>query len=581
MSSSGPRILLFGTPGAGKTSLLGALVQAAAMQSNPLKGTLVDESGALDELRDRVYELKAVPVEASVGDAIKATRTKQTRMPAKLEATEECTSYEIHLKPSEGGRRTDATLIDCSGNDAQSMMKSKQPFLDSHPIKHLALDSDTVLLAIDVSQPGKQLLDQFQQFARWLTQLHETRGRRTDVGALPVYLVLTKCDQLAKPNDTVSMWLQRIEEAKRKIDEKFREFLKTQGTGFGSLQVRLWATAIKRPGLSDRAAKAQEPFGVAELFRQCLQSATDYVQRRDTSQYRLSNLVIGMIGTIALLFLAMYYLVELQPETKHSALQDKVRAVLPKKENDLLKLSINTLKKKRDQLSVFRQDCDFEELPDTMRDKVNRIHKELDDYLQRYDAAQSQLKDPHLTQNEEEYAKFRESANAFKLSEGEEEYIKFRESVKALKLSKEEEALKLKLTKEQEERWKITRLTQRVAQVRKEYEIVDDALQKEKSWVDSQAKKNTSLLRESNEIYGKLLDQLPVGHHELETWESAYRKQEQVRSPNPPESYIAGTRMKYEDLEKFGEFKRSQTAWKASKSELMVMSKNIRMRMKF
>ena len=53
---SGLRIVLFGMPDAGKTSLLGALAQAAHTQGRALHGHLTDVSHGLGELRNRVYE---------------------------------------------------------------------------------------------------------------------------------------------------------------------------------------------------------------------------------------------------------------------------------------------------------------------------------------------------------------------------------------------------------------------------------------------------------------------------------------------------------------------------------------------
>src|SRR3989442_129506 len=137
-----PRLLLFGTPGAGKSALLGALAQAAPA----LKAEVIDKSGMLEELQKNTYADNVTPTQ------------------------------------------------------------------------------------------------------------------RTDVADLPVYLVLTKCDLLARKEDTFAKWLTRIDEGKRRVDEKFREYLKEQGAGFGTLKMRLWATSIKRPALADRPAQAQEPF---------------------------------------------------------------------------------------------------------------------------------------------------------------------------------------------------------------------------------------------------------------------------------------------------------------------------------
>src|SRR5437016_5058624 len=53
---SAQRLVLFGMPSAGKSSLLGALAQAAQSQEHLLNGHLIDASKGLAELQHRVYE---------------------------------------------------------------------------------------------------------------------------------------------------------------------------------------------------------------------------------------------------------------------------------------------------------------------------------------------------------------------------------------------------------------------------------------------------------------------------------------------------------------------------------------------
>src|SRR5262245_1928539 len=60
------RVVLFGLPAAGKTSLLGALAQAAQTQVPSLHGRLVDPSGDLAELRERLYEDRGGPTAEEV-----------------------------------------------------------------------------------------------------------------------------------------------------------------------------------------------------------------------------------------------------------------------------------------------------------------------------------------------------------------------------------------------------------------------------------------------------------------------------------------------------------------------------------
>src|SRR5437764_1355015 len=122
--------------------------------------------------------------------------------------------------------------------------------------------------------PGSGKSSLLAALAAFLKRLKKVRGQRADVAGLPIYLVLTKCDLLSKPNDTFAEWQQRIEEEKRKLGERISPLVRDLHAGhFGSIRLRVWATAVSRPSFADGPAPATEPYGVIELFRQCFVSA--------------------------------------------------------------------------------------------------------------------------------------------------------------------------------------------------------------------------------------------------------------------------------------------------------------------
>ena len=94
--------------------------------------------------------------------------------------------------------------------------------------------------------------------------------------------MLTKCDLLAQPGDTPAAWMDRIEERKRQVDRRFQDFLARQDEDgplpFGSIDLHVWATAVKRPALAGSPARPREPYGVAELFRQAFDAARGFPQ---------------------------------------------------------------------------------------------------------------------------------------------------------------------------------------------------------------------------------------------------------------------------------------------------------------
>jgi hypothetical protein len=514
-----PRLLLFGTPSAGKTSLLGALAQAAATQGALLKGQLADPDGDWGRLQKTTYADKASPTEASE-------------------------SYDLRLQPSENGAApVEAVVTDPSGKSAQEILRSRQP----------VLDMDTMLLAVDASLNGKQLAEEFQQFAHWLIALRRARGKRTEIGELPVYLVLTKCDLLAKKEDTFAKWMQRIEEGKRRIDERFREFLKEQGTGFGTIQLQLWATAIKRPLLADRPAKAQEPFGVAELFRQCLQSAADFQERRRASQGRLQNLVVGALGMVAMLTLVVALLFEFQPGVHHSGLDERLQTLLPKKDapaKERLQGSLKKLEEKQKTLKTIENDPDFARLPEQTQEAVAKYDAELEQYLQAKQLAVVMLKLPHLAKNQDEFKEMEKSVASFALPA---DYAKD---------------------------WAETPLARQIQKVRKEYDALHAALKDEEKWMRGQIDADTTLLKKGTKIYSKLLNKEKLEAEEPEAWQREYRAHMSPKFATPREEVVKGvSRLTYEDLAKFEQVQKAQKDWDASKGELRRMADSILKRM--
>src|SRR5262249_21657599 len=144
----------------------------------------------------------------------------------------------------------------------------------------------------------------FVEFGRFLRLLKENRGQRTEVGGLPVFLVLTKCDLVARPNETPTDWIERIEDRKRDVSRRFQQFLARDNIGprpVGSCDWPVWAQAIKHPALAGSPARPRGPFGVAELFRQGFAAARDFRQRKGRSGRRLFWTVSGTAAVVAVM----------------------------------------------------------------------------------------------------------------------------------------------------------------------------------------------------------------------------------------------------------------------------------------
>src|SRR6478672_1773203 len=99
-----PQVLLFGHVGAGKSSLLAALMRAGEAQGETLHGDVQEASGRLAAVRDAVYR----------GTALAQTDT-------------ELTSYTIRIRPWRDGAAPaepqTVILHDCSGKAAESLIR--------------------------------------------------------------------------------------------------------------------------------------------------------------------------------------------------------------------------------------------------------------------------------------------------------------------------------------------------------------------------------------------------------------------------------------------------------------------------
>src|SRR2546425_11032942 len=108
LDRSALRIVLFGMPDAGKSSLLGALAQAAQTQEHMLNGHLTDLSSGLSELQRRLYE------------------------EAPRETLEEVVPYPVAFEPfAKAGAtapdgRMEAVLVDCDGRVANDLLARRR-----------------------------------------------------------------------------------------------------------------------------------------------------------------------------------------------------------------------------------------------------------------------------------------------------------------------------------------------------------------------------------------------------------------------------------------------------------------------
>jgi GTPase SAR1 family protein len=357
------RVVLFGMPDAGKSSLLGALAQAAQSQDRGLHGRLLDLTHGLGELWRRVYE----------------NRPRET--------LDEIVPYPVYFErfipDPDGNQRIPLLLIDCDGrvaNDILSQRRALQRDPKAGPLAQAVLDAHVLVLVVDASAVDAQLDRDFREFVRLLKIIQKYRSHDHAVGGLPVHLVLTKCDLLAREVISGHEWEARIERRKQQVVDRFGEFLRTEGIegfSFGSIDLHINATAVKRPGLTETPAQPREPFGVAELFYECFENAVDFRDRVARADRRLKYTVFGVAGILGALALGAVLLFGFGgPRERTLDLAAKVEAYQQAEGSVQHRLAAKTLEQHKKELIALRDDRGFHDLPP---DKQRFIRQRFDE----------------------------------------------------------------------------------------------------------------------------------------------------------------------------------------------------------
>jgi Double-GTPase 2 len=369
-------LVVCGLPGSGKTSLLGALAVAAVKQPALLGGQFTTVPEELKNLARRVYSEDAGSRDATAG-----------------RQGEQLFSYPVSYLENGAEELAPAILTDCSGPAAEELLHNKEGLDARKPIGSLARSvrtADGLIILLDASATPLQMEQQFAVFSTFLHKLEEGRGKRTEISGLPVFLVLTKCDLLAKPTDSMMDWMETIEQRKREVGEAFREFLAREApvkgrVPFGRTDLQVWATAIKRPALQQTPAKPYEPFGVAELFRQSLEKADDYRVNREKAGRRLFWTASISAGVVLLMGWVTAGLAFYNLEKPQSELEQRLNAYLfsePASSAERMRgISEEDLRKRLTTLQEIRSDPEFSALTEAQRQTVTERIKEIEDYL--------------------------------------------------------------------------------------------------------------------------------------------------------------------------------------------------------
>jgi hypothetical protein len=315
VGSQAVRILLLGWPGAGKSSLLGALAIAGELPGAKTIH-LIDAPGALTELRQQVEHHHTQPTIAP----------------------EQIVPYLVAFEESSAnGARThlaEASLIDCDNNAILELLDEERPSAATGPLTRMLSQADALVLAVPADEPGSP--EDVAALERLLKIAEQERGSRVQPGGLPVLLAVTKCDLLVDANDTSPKWQERVREQVEAIDRRFQKF-RDQRDGLPAFgQVALLpavATAAYRPALAGTTEETATPLGVAELFGDCLHQALRYRESQGESTRRLLQVALGLIVLVAALVAFALYPVSMRSQSDWEAMRAAAEAEIQRNED--------------------------------------------------------------------------------------------------------------------------------------------------------------------------------------------------------------------------------------------------------
>lgn len=369
-----PRVLLFGHRGTGKSALIGALLQAGETQGETLRGEVVHSSVDLPRIREAVYG--GTPIEPSQRELV---------------------SYTLRLRPWRRatkplGEPLTIILDDCDGKAAESLLEDPQPIATHQPdspVARAVIGADALLLLVDAASTKEELAEAFAEFDTFLKVICRAKTENREVGGFPIFLVLTQCDRLARSGDTIRSWEARVNERSEVAWKAFDAYLKEAAPHddaqspylpFGSIDLTVMAAAVRMPPLAGVPTTHNQPYGVAELFRDCFAEANAHHQRVQASDTRLKWTVRFAITALVVLFTSLAGISLFPPQSAAPALADKVRDYEVHEPPAAARLASGQLERNKATLRSFTLDRDFPDLEPDLRTFVESRLKEIEDY---------------------------------------------------------------------------------------------------------------------------------------------------------------------------------------------------------
>ncbi|MFO0936237.1 MAG: hypothetical protein U0798_06955 [Gemmataceae bacterium] len=283
-----------------------------------------------------------------------------------------------------GAGKTDfsqaCSLVDPSVQFIDTESQADERALATGTLPEPLLHADALAVTIDIAADEREVHDAVDAVQRYLSRLNRERLNEREVAGWPIAIVLTKCDRLLSLGLSASEWQQRIRERVGPIRQLFETRFADKAIHFGDVDVTVWPTAMRSPALAGAPVDSTGGFGIVACATHLASQAKSYRQRTDRTNHRLKLTLVG-IAAILLAAFAMALVAQwmTSPE-RESRLVAAVHAYQVNERTTAIRLSEARRPRIKRELATLRDDGDFGNLPEDLREFVNSRLEEMGRY---------------------------------------------------------------------------------------------------------------------------------------------------------------------------------------------------------
>ena len=310
----------------------------------------------------------------------------------------------------------------------QALMAQKSRIFPDSPasgplrLQQVLQEADALMVLVVATMDERKLMQSFSLFRQFLWALQLARSRARKVGGFPVFLVLTQCDRLARPGDSRAVWESRLQACSQRTYAAFAAFLRqasglespspdipqtagtehtspgeplaadgaeewdaektsrTLFTPFGSLDLHVYAVAVRYPKHLEKPQEATNPYRVAELFRDVFEAASGHRHRQQQADRCLRWTVRTAAAFFTAAMTTLLVLLFDPPRVPQPTLAEMVAGYREYEPPAGERLAASRIALHRQTLERFRDHADFWQLPAELQGFVLQRLREIEDY---------------------------------------------------------------------------------------------------------------------------------------------------------------------------------------------------------